>query len=158
IQTCEPLRSNPAVPALARAQALRMLGRALASTGAYERAVVRFDEAVQIAQREDATAAVQILLDYALTSWLRGGPARSLPLAELARSLAQNADDAVRRRADATWGFIALQAGDVAGLDATAAAAQPIAGDPLAHPREVSWTWGPLTTYGLAATDTERLG
>lgn len=157
IQTCERLCSNPALPALARVQALRMLGRALSSTGAYERAAVRFDEAVQIAQSNDATAAVQILLDYALTSWLSGGPARALPLAERARRLAQNADDAVRRGADATWGFIALQAGDVAGLEATAVAAEPVARDPLAHPREVSWTWGPLTTYGLAATDTERL-
>src|SRR5262249_34211176 len=134
------------------------LGRALASTGAYERAAVRFDEAVQLAQSEDVTAAVEILLDHALTSWLSGGPSRSLPLAARARGLALDAADAVRRRAEATWGFIALQAGDVAGLDATAAAAQPIAGDPLAHQREVSWTWGPLTTYGLAATDTERFG
>jgi len=157
IQTCERLCSNPALPALFRVQALRMLGRVLASTGEYERAAVRFDEAVQIAQPKDATAAVQILLDYALTSWLRGGPARSLPLAERARRLARDADDAVRRGADATWGFIALQAGDVAGLEATAAAADPVARDPLAYPREVSWTWGPLTTYGLAATDTERL-
>ena len=156
IRTCERLCSNPGLPALARVQALRMLGRALASTGAYERAGVRFDEAVQIAQPQDVTAAVQILLDHALTSWLSGGPARSLPLAQRARLLAQDADDAVRRGAEATWGFIALQAGDVAGLEATAAAAQPVARDPLAHQREVSWTWGPLTTYGLAATDTER--
>ena len=157
IRACERLCSNPALPAPARVQALRMLGRALASTGAYERAAGRFDEAVRIAQPHDVGAAVQILLDHALTSWLSGGPAKSLPLAERARRLAQDADDAVRRGAEATWGFIALQAGDVAGLEATAAAAEPVARDPLAHQREVSWTWGPLTTYGLAATDTERL-
>jgi DNA-binding CsgD family transcriptional regulator len=156
IEASEAVLAHPEASATARIHALRMLGRGLFITGHPEQAAARFEEAAPLAQAHDLDAAVQILLDHALSSWLTGGPARSLPLAQRARQLARTADQTVRRAAEATWGFIALQAGDGAGFEATAAAAEPVEKDPMAHLQEVSWTWGPLGIYGIAATDIEQ--
>ena len=157
IEACEAVLAHTEASATVRIHALRMLGRGLFITGHPEQAAARFEEAALLAQAYDLDAAVRILLDHALGSWLTGGPARSLPLAERARQLARGADETLRRRVEATWGFIALQAGDVAGFEATAAAAEPVEKEPLSHLQDVSWTWGPLAIYGIAATDIERL-
>ena len=37
-----------------------------------------------------------------------------------------------------------------------AAAADPVEKEPLSHLQDVCWTWGPLATYGVAATDIEQ--
>ncbi len=156
VPTCERVLAHPGASAADRARALRMLGRALFAAGAPDQSAARFEQGAALAQAQDAGAAAQIVVDHALSSWLSGGPATALPLAVRARQLAQGLGGAVQRRAEATWGFIALQAGDAAGFDATAAAAEPVAREPLSHLEDVCWTWGPLTTYGIAATDTER--
>jgi DNA-binding CsgD family transcriptional regulator/alkylated DNA nucleotide flippase Atl1 len=38
----------------------------------------------------------------------------------------------------------------------TAAAAEPVAREPLSHLEDVCWTWGPLALHGIAAAGTER--
>lgn len=147
---------RPDIPAAARVRALRTLGRSLFTAGEHRQASACFEEAATLAGAHHPDAAVQILLDHALSSWTTAGPAQSLPLAQRARELARGADDVMRRRAEAAWGFIAVQAGDAAGLEATAAAAEPVARDPLTHLEDLCWIWSPLHTFGLAAANVER--
>jgi DNA-binding CsgD family transcriptional regulator len=147
---------DPDIPIASRADALRMLGRALSLGGARERAAARFTEAVEIARIESPDAAVQALLDHALASWLSGGPTVALPLAVEARKLARRGNEVVRRRAQGAWGFLAFQTGDVKGLEATAAASQAIEADPLSNLFDLCWTWGALSVYGSVARWAER--
>ena len=137
-----------------KVEALRHLGRALAATGACGKAKARFAEAVALAEDADPEAAVAVLLDHALLAWLAGGPAASLPLAARARAMAEGAEASLRARVEAAWGFIALQSGDAAGLQATEAAAR---GLEAASPEELAGAWGALSNVGLACILTERL-
>lgn len=142
--------------AAARVDALRMLGRSLASNSAHELAGARFEEAVRLAEELDPAMAVQVLLDHALATWLTGGPAVALPLTVRARALARGSDEPTRRRAEAAWGFISVQAGDGAGVEATSVAARAACTDPLSDPADLSSPWGALLTHGLALAFVER--
>jgi ATP/maltotriose-dependent transcriptional regulator MalT len=139
-----------------RVQALRMQGRALFAVGAHDRASARFSEAVGLAEGDDPSAAVEVLLDDALVSWHTVGPRRSVSLVRKARDLARYADAGLCRRAEAAVGFIELLAGDGSGLSAAAAAASELEANPLVELTDLCWAFGVLVTYGLAATFAEQ--
>jgi DNA-binding CsgD family transcriptional regulator len=133
-----------------------MLGRALFAAGSHEASAARFEEAIALSQVEEPAAATETLLDYALASWMTGGPGKSLPLAARARKLAQAADEAMRRRAEAAWTHSSLLSGDAVGLEPMAVMARAVEADPLSHAADLSWSWGAFNTYAGAANLTER--
>jgi hypothetical protein len=126
VAVCERLLGGPEVPGACRAEGLAMMGRMFAVTGGHDQAVARFEQAVGLTEDQDPAVAVQVLLEYALASWLTVGPAPSLPLTVRAREVARAGDEQVQLAAESTWAFIALQAGDATGICADNS---PSAGD-----------------------------
>src|SRR4029077_3607168 len=101
-----------------RADALRMMGRALGDVGAHDSARDCTERAVLLSEALDPGVAAEALLDHAFASWVLGGPVEALPVAERARRIALAARGASRARAQATWAFAALQVGDAGPLTA----------------------------------------
>jgi DNA-binding CsgD family transcriptional regulator len=155
----ERVLSDPGMTCELRVEALRMLGRALFGTGDHERAALRFEEAIELGRQASPgpEKPIELLLDYALSSWSAEGPVKSLPLAVRARELATMAatDPAIQRRAEATWGFLALLSGDGSGLETVRAASRAVEADPLSNQVELCWTGSALTIHGYAAMCTE---
>lgn len=140
-----------------RVQALRMLGRARFLMGAPDLGGAPLREAAALAGEHDPAAAVAPLLDQTLSAWLAEGPVPALPLAQEARALARGADESVRLRADSTWGFLALAAGDGAGLAATEGVGRMVRAGGAIEPDDLSWPFATLSNYGFACTYVERL-
>ena len=157
IAVCERVLATVDVPTMTRAQALRLLARALVYTGAYQAAAGRFEESAQLATALDPDFAVQTLVAYASESWFFVGPAKVLSVTSWARELAPACTERVRRQAEAAWGLSALGTGNPEGLELCAAAARAVEADPLSVAADVSTSWGALVTYGLAAKYAERL-
>jgi DNA-binding CsgD family transcriptional regulator len=156
VEICEKLRDDPTVTADTRAAALRLLGRAHTSMGAYRVAAARFAEAVELCADSDPPAAIEVLLDEAMASWVVTGPAKALPLAARARDLGRHANPALRRRTAVTWTFIATLTGDGSGIPAADDSYAELAADPQALASELAWAWGTTTVYGHLLSFIER--
>ncbi len=158
---CRRLLAEPDLPWSDRIEVLRMLGRTLYLTGAPDHGERVLEEAVAVACEHEPARAVQPLLDQSLSAWLAAGPARALPLAIRARELAQEADAELRERAEATWGHLALEAGDASGLAATEPIRRRLArGDDaqrLLDPGELTWPWASAYQYAMNANYAEDL-
>jgi DNA-binding CsgD family transcriptional regulator len=153
----EHLVSRAGIAAQARAEALWMLGRALAMTGDHGRSAAVFDEAAALARDEDPGTAVEVMLDAAFCCFLSAGPAPALPLADRARELARPLGPGLRIRANATWGELALLCGDPAGMAAAEAAAPWLAGGQLAGlGTAAGGGWGPTNNFAYCACLIER--
>jgi DNA-binding NarL/FixJ family response regulator len=150
----ERVLAQPLLAEQARIEALRMQGRALVLSGAHDRAAARFAEAVSMAQGDDPATAVDVLLDAALASWFTAGPARAVPLASEARKLAASLGQAPRLRAGAAWAFMALQAGDPAGL---ADGGAQLGADLSFEMADLGGAWSPAYSFAHAAALVERL-
>ena len=157
---CRRLLAEPGLRWEDRVQALRMLGRSLFLTGAPDHGAQALDEAVAVALTNDPTLAVQPLLDQSLSAWLAAGPENALPLAVRARELAAGADRALRERAEATWGHLALQVGDGKGLAATEPLARHVETGlpegPLS-PAELAWPWASIYQFAMNESYSGRL-
>jgi DNA-binding CsgD family transcriptional regulator len=140
----------------ARVRALHLQARALSARGAHALASKRFDEAVALAEAHEPSAAVDAMLDHALTRWYTFGPKDSYPLAVRARELAQRLGENTRQRADAVWGFLALQLGDPSGFEAVATAARPVLIDPYSDLLDLYSHFSRLSLYANACNLTER--
>jgi ATP/maltotriose-dependent transcriptional regulator MalT len=105
----------------ARADVLRMLGRALTADGRYAAGEAHFLEAADSVQGEDPRRAAEALLDHA-SVWLLP-PRRGLASAVRARELAEGLDEVLRARAVMAWAHWSLLTGDPAGIQAAATAA-----------------------------------
>ena len=155
------LLSQPGLPAIARVQALWMLGRALAMTGDHDRSAAAFSQAAGLARDRDPGMAVEVLLDAAFCRFLSAGPAPALPLAGRARDLATPLGLDLRTRADATWGELALLCGDPAGMAAAEAAAPWLDPGQAAGPdpamAAAGGGWGPTNSFAYCACLVERL-
>jgi len=137
-------------------EANTLLGRALYLVGAADRGEEHLRRAVDVGLSQRPDLAVQPLLDQALAAWLTDGPGRALPLARHARELAEHGPTPLRERAGATWGYLALETGDPAGLDGT---------EPLRHyledpsgldPLELAWPFAAIFHLGMTSNYTEH--
>lgn len=156
IEVCERLRTDLTVPVASRAGALRLLGRAHTSMGAYPVASARFAEAVELTVHADPAAAIEALLDDAMASWAATGPASSLPLVARARDLGRHAGPALRRRTAVAWAFVATLTGDGSGIPTADAAYAELAADPQAQAADLAWAWGTAVLYGHMLSFIER--
>lgn len=84
----ERLLAHSDCPDAVRVEALHARGRALTYLGHYDRAEASLCEAGELAERIDPAAAVEVLLDHAMTFWTRTGPGPALPLITRARKIA----------------------------------------------------------------------
>ena len=150
----ERVLARPSLAGRARVEALRMQGRALVLSGAHDHSAARFAEAVSMAQAEDPGTAVDVLLDAALASWFTAGPARAVPLASQARRLAASLGPAQRLRVEAAWAFMAVQAGDPAGISGGAAR---LRADLSFEMADLGGAWSPAYSFAHAAALVERL-
>ncbi|HEX6405126.1 MAG TPA: AAA family ATPase [Pseudonocardiaceae bacterium] len=123
IDVYERLRTQADLDPLDRVQALRMLGRALQTTGALDQAIQRFREAVAMAEDCNESIVAEVLLGGAIMFWSTLGPAHALPLVTRARELTKGAAGPLRQQVAANWGLVTLLSGDPAGLPACDAAA-----------------------------------
>jgi DNA-binding CsgD family transcriptional regulator len=139
------LLSQPAVPVSARVEALWMSGRAMVMTGDHDRAAATFDQAAGLARTGDPATAAAVLLDASFSAMITAGPGRALLPASQARELAASLDPQLRIKAEATWGEIAIQTGDPAGIAATESAAPWLpgqAGGPGGEDNSFAGAWG----------------
>ncbi|MGH9281245.1 MAG: ATP-binding protein [Acidimicrobiales bacterium] len=155
-QVYERLLGRPDLSTTTRAEALRMLGRALFMTGAGTRGVRRFDEAAELAGPDHPGLAVHALLDHSRAAWLTEGPVGALPAIARARTISCVLDEAMQMEVEAAWGFVAFAAGDATGLEAAIAAGDWAATDHARALRDLSWDWGTLRNSGRAAKYAER--
>ncbi|MGI9001220.1 MAG: AAA family ATPase [Pseudonocardia sp.] len=114
IAAYERLLAHPDCPTPVRIKALRLLGRTLAFTGAYERAEARLRDAGLLAEASDPATAVEVLLDHAMIFWFGTGPRAALPLITRAHKIAAGVPGGPHRGVQAAWTNIALQRGDPA--------------------------------------------
>ena len=134
-----------------RATALRMRGRALYASGDHVTAAACFTEAADLLLVDDPAAAAEALVDQALSLHIVLGPRECLPLAGRAIELAASGDNRLRLRAEAAHGFLAVMAGDAAGLEATATAARAVRANPRPDVADPAWTWGLTSIHAHAA-------
>ena len=137
-----------------RADALRMMGRALVAIGAHDAARASTERAVLVAEAADPGVAAEALLDLAFASWVLGGPVAALPVAERARRMALPVEGLSRARAQATWAFAALQTGDSGPLGQVEAEAPDAVIPDLST---LCSPWGPVSLRAAAAMLVERL-
>lgn len=139
-----------------RPAALRMRGRALHAAGDHVAAAACFTDAVDLMLPVDPLAAAETLIDQAMSMHIVLGPSGSLPLATRAIELAVGADERLRLRAEAAHGYLAVMAGDPAGLDATAAAARAAHANPRPELADPAWSWGLANLHAHAAQHLEQ--
>jgi DNA-binding CsgD family transcriptional regulator len=135
-----------------RVEALRISGRSLYFTGRPDQGEAQLAEAAAIAVRHEPPAAVDPLLDQSLCVWFGAGPVRALPLAAEARARAALADERRRLRADATWGHLAYESGDPAGLAATDDIGRQLdrgEHDRFLDPADLAWPWAPIYQFAM---------
>lgn len=142
-----------------RIEALSLCGRVEYLSGKLGLGERALEEAATLAIEHDPVAAVQPLLDQSLSAWLHGGPKQALPLALRARELATDRDEALRERAETTWGHLALQVGDAGGLVATDRLLAVLDQPEQAHlfdPAELIWPWASVYLFALSSSYVER--
>lgn len=156
---CDRLLGDTELPWWRRAEVLRTRGRALYMTAARDRGEASLSEAARVAEEHDPHRAVLALVDLSLAVWLADGPRRALPIAARAMRLATGAGADLRERAAATWGHIALEAGDPRGLAATEPIGLALDGPAAARlldPVELAWPWAPPYQYAMNASYDDR--
>ncbi len=152
--TCQALLRRDELGWEERVAALRLLGRARYFTGALDHGEQAMEQATALAEANDPSAAIEPLLDQSLAAWLSDGTSRALPLAARARELAAMADPRLREVAAATWGHLAYESGDPAGLATTEGIGVALRGSDYTHlvdPAELAWPWAPLYQYAMNA-------
>ncbi|MEO7194901.1 MAG: AAA family ATPase [Pseudonocardiaceae bacterium] len=156
IPVCYRLRGEQELTSAQRVKVLRMLGRAFSFTGAHHDSAICFAQGAELAEADDPAVTIEVLLDSALASWISAGPAKSLPLAERAYTLAANAATSVSNRAASVWGYLAFLSGDPQGLIESEACARAVEAEGLFNLGGPCWSWGALSTFSIAATFAER--
>jgi DNA-binding CsgD family transcriptional regulator len=157
----ENLLAEPVLPWRERQAALRLHGRALRMTAQPQLAAAEStsEQAIALAvENHHPELAVDALLDGCLTVYLTEGPARAAGYARRALDLAADAPIALRERARATWGRVALEAGDQDGLAATEFVADRInapAGQGAAS-QEFAFVWGTIDQFAWTCVIAER--
>jgi DNA-binding CsgD family transcriptional regulator/Tfp pilus assembly protein PilF len=156
IAVCDRIRREQELTAARRAEVLWMLGRAFSTIGAHSDSMTCFAQAVELAEAHDPTVITEMLLDAALASWKSAGPAKSLPLAERAYTLAANAETSLSNRAASVWGYLAFLSGDPQGLIEIESGARAVETNAPVSPKDLRWSWDALNTFSIAATCAER--
>lgn len=156
IAVCDRIRREQELTADQRAEVLWMLGRAFSTIGAHSDSMTCFAQAVELAEAHDPTMIIEVLLDAALASWKSAGPAKSLPLAERAYTLAANAETSLSNRAASVWGYLAFLSGDPQGLIEIESGARAVETNAPVSPKDLRWSWDALNTFSIAATCAER--
>ncbi|MDQ3760424.1 MAG: AAA family ATPase [Actinomycetota bacterium] len=156
IAVCDQLRSEQELMPAQRVKVLRILGQAFSATGAHSDSTTCFVQAAELAEAHDPAVIIEVLLDAALASWMSAGPAKSLPLAKRAYTLAANAETWLSNRAASVWGYLAFLSGDPQGLIESEAGARAVEADALENPSALHWSWDALSTFSIAATFAER--
>jgi DNA-binding CsgD family transcriptional regulator/Tfp pilus assembly protein PilF len=136
------------------ATACGLLGVAHYAAGAHDEAARCFDRAVALAEAEQPELAVTSLLLHSILLSLTTGPAAALRQVVRARAMSYRVDETLRRRVEATWGYIAALAGDPAGCEAAVAEALALLADGRAA--AVGGAWREITMYGATAKYVER--
>lgn len=155
IPICQRLRYEQLTGAQ-RIQALRLLGRAFSATSAYNDSTTHFAQAVELAETYNPEVTIEVLLDASLASLMSTGPAKSLPLAERAYTLAGNSEASLSNRAASVWGYLAFLSGDPQGLTECEMSAQSISAADLTSLHDSRWPWDALSIFSIAATLAER--
>jgi len=156
---CRRLVADPRLDWEERVEALRLHGRALYLVGAPDHGEGALMEAADLAAAHDPARAVRPLLDLTLAVWLAEGPRRAAPIGARACELGGAADADLRQRATATWGHIALEAGDPAGLAATEPVGDALDGPDAARlldPAELTWPWAPVYQFAMNRNYVDR--
>jgi ATP/maltotriose-dependent transcriptional regulator MalT len=156
IPLCHRLRYEQQLMGTQRIQALRLLGRAFSATGAYNDSITHFMEAAELAETHNPAVTIEVLLDASLASLMSTGPAKSLPLAERAYTLAGNSEAPLSNRAASVWGYLAFLSGDPQGLTECEMSARTVKAADLASHHDLRWSWDALSTFSIAATLAER--
>jgi ATP/maltotriose-dependent transcriptional regulator MalT len=156
----ENLLAEPVLPWRERQALLRMYGRAQLLTTQIAGAEVTLEQAIVLAiENDQPELAVQALLDACLAHYVAEGPARAEGYARRALDLADHAPSDVRERALATWGRLALEAGNQEGLGATEFVAERVnarAGRSAAGLEECAYVWGPIEQFAWTSVLAER--
>ena len=126
------------------------------AVGAHQTAHGRFAQAVELAETDLPSAAVEVLLDDAVASRITVGPVQSLRLIGRARDLGHRLDARTRRRIEALYGWTQLQAGHAEQLGALEADLRKSAADPIGQLSTEGWSWDLVDAYGNIAIATER--
>jgi tetratricopeptide (TPR) repeat protein len=152
-KVCDKLLSSDDTDWRQRVEGLRVQGRIRYLAGAPDFGGGALAQAIEIAIVHDPARAVQPLLDQSLGAWLGGGPRAALPLAARALEMAADADDVLRRQAEATWGHLAQEGGDPAGLMMTDRLVREVGELDVSamDPVELAWPWA--SVYQLAMND-----
>jgi DNA-binding CsgD family transcriptional regulator len=156
IHICHRLRAEHQLTVAQRIQTLRMLGRAFSAAGAYKDSTTCLTRATELAEIHDPAVTIEVLADASLTSLISTGPAKSLPLAERAYTLAANAETTLSNRAASVWGYLAFLAGDPQGLTESEMSARTVKAEDLATLSARRWPWDALSTFSITATFAER--
>lgn len=156
IPVCDRLRAEQELTSAQRVKVLRILGRALSATGAHNDSSACFTQAAELAEALEPAVTVKVLLDAALASTISAGPAKALPLATRAYTLAANTKELPSGRAAFVWGYLAFLSGNPQGLIESEAGARAVEADNLASVGDLCWSWDALRTYCIAATFAER--
>ena len=141
-----------------RMAARRLLGRARFIGGDPEAALREFQQAVNASPPSAPVEAVNTLLEAVYVSWPTVGPARATPLAARAKTLARDAPEDVRIRAETAWAFSAFVGGDPQGIEVIEEAARRAEADPVSDIGNFAWTWGAIGLHGNVAKWMERYG
>jgi DNA-binding CsgD family transcriptional regulator/tetratricopeptide (TPR) repeat protein len=156
IPICHRLRYEQQLMGTQRIHALRLLGRAFSVTGAYNDSTTYFTEAAELAEAHSPAVTIEVLLDASLASLMSTGPAKSLPLAERAYTLAGNTEAPLSNRAASVWGYVAFLSGDPQGLTESEMGARAVNAADLTSLNNSRWSWDALSTFSMAATLAER--
>jgi DNA-binding CsgD family transcriptional regulator len=156
IPVCYRLRAEQQLTPAQRVTTLRILGRAFSATGAHHDSTTCFAQARELAEGHDPAATIEVLLDAAMASWVSAGPAKSLPLADRAHSLAANATTSLLNRAASVRGYLAFLSGDPRGLVHSEAGAKAAEAEMLTSLSDLYCPWDVLSAFILTATFAER--
>lgn len=156
ITTLEDLARRPDSSTPDRVEALRMLGRALTFTGAYDRARSCLQEAATLAEVHDPAIAVEVLLDHAVNSWFGTGPGAALPSITRARVIAGELPGGPHRRAESAWTTMAFQAGDPTAVNRLTAEIDSLQDALHAEVADLAGVFGQLHNTAITAILAER--
>jgi len=156
IECCQRIVATPAGSPREVAEALMIHAAGLAQAGRYDEACECLDQTVTAAKDVDPALAVNAQSEHGYNRWWASGPAAALPLMNRARELAQAVPGPLRTRVTALWGFIALQAGDAAGLAGINQAGQNVVAGAPSHLSGYATSWGALTSFAVSSMLVER--
>jgi DNA-binding CsgD family transcriptional regulator len=156
IPVCYRLRAEQQLTPAQQVKVLRILGRALSAVGAHNDSTSCFAQAGELTEGRDPAVTIEVLLDAAMASWISAGPAKSLPLAERAYTLAADAKTSLLNRAASVWGYLAFLSGDPRGLVESEAGAKAVEAEALTSLSDLCCSWDALSTFSITATFAER--